>query len=589
MFGAYHHFANPVSYNTIDNTQLRGMMARRKKGESAPVPIIKEFHLDFLHPSQELAWRQYQRHDILFLLGPAGTGKAQPLDSTVYTPTGPKRMRDITPGDEVCTPDGGTSHVLAIYPQGVKDVFRVFFKHGDSVECCGEHLWKVNSRQRQWLSEKIVDTEYIEDNARTPKGRRNLHIAMSKPVTFEEQPVLIEPYLLGVLLGDDAMSCGSLGFSTSDDEIVCSVSQLLDEGYYCYKKRLSEYDYIITTDRRELNRYRKALEELGLWGCRSWEKVIPEAYIFNSTEVRWSLLQGLMDTGGMIEKGGFAYLSTTSKGFANAFKVLVQSLGMDCKITPKTKSYTYNGEKKAGKSSFYCSVYCDEPHQLFRLDRKKSVYHSRSKYFVKKIIDRVERVGQKRCQCILTDHHDHMYLTDNFVPTHNTHLATGFAIHDILQKKKDRIVVTRPVVESGESLGYLPGDFHEKILPYMMPIYDCVNKIVGRNSVDKEKIQASLEIVPINYMRGRTFDSSVFILDEAQNCTYDQIKLAISRLGFNSKMVITGDPDQSDLSGEVALESIVAKIGSLSGVATMRFKDGDIVRHSLIARILRRL
>jgi len=173
--------------------------------------------------------------------------------------------------------------------------------------------------------------------------------------------------------------------------------------------------------------------------------------------------------------------------------------------------------------------------------------------------------------------------------TGKTHLATGFAIHDILQKKKNRIVVTRPVVESGESLGYLPGDFHEKILPYMMPIYDCINKIVGRNSVDKERVQAALEIVPINYMRGRTFDSSVFILDEAQNCMYDQIKLAISRLGFNSKMIITGDPDQSDLPGQVALESVVAKIGSLSGVATMRFKDGDIVRHSLIARILKRL
>jgi len=173
--------------------------------------------------------------------------------------------------------------------------------------------------------------------------------------------------------------------------------------------------------------------------------------------------------------------------------------------------------------------------------------------------------------------------------TGKTHLATGFAIQEILQKRKERIIVTRPVVESGESLGYLPGDFYEKVLPYMMPVYDCIDKIVGKGSVNWEKVRAALEIVPINYMRGRTFDSSVFILDEAQNCTYDQIKLAISRLGFDSKMVITGDPQQSDLVGEVALENVVAKISPLSGVATMRFKENDIVRHSLIARILKRL
>jgi phosphate starvation-inducible PhoH-like protein len=173
--------------------------------------------------------------------------------------------------------------------------------------------------------------------------------------------------------------------------------------------------------------------------------------------------------------------------------------------------------------------------------------------------------------------------------TGKTHLATGFAIQEILQKKKERIVITRPVVESGESLGYLPGDFYEKIHPYMMPVYDCIDKIVGKGSTNSDKVRASLEVVPINYMRGRTFDSSVFILDEAQNCTYDQIKLAITRLGFNSKMIITGDPQQSDLPGTVALESVVAKISSLSGVATMRFKEGDVVRHSLIARILKRL
>ena len=174
--------------------------------------------------------------------------------------------------------------------------------------------------------------------------------------------------------------------------------------------------------------------------------------------------------------------------------------------------------------------------------------------------------------------------------TGKTHIATGFGIYDVLQKKKQRIVVTRPIVESGESLGYLPGDFNEKILPYMMPIYDCINKITGRNSTDQERVRASLEVVPLAYMRGRTFDDAVFILDEAQNCSYEQIKLAISRLGFNSKMIITGDPDQSDLPGStVALEDIAVKIAPLTGVAVMRFRETEIVRHSLVSRILKKL
>lgn len=169
-----------------------------------------------------------------------------------------------------------------------------------------------------------------------------------------------------------------------------------------------------------------------------------------------------------------------------------------------------------------------------------------------------------------------------------SHLATAFAVHDIMQNKFEKIVITRPVVEAGGSLGYLPGDFNDKILPYMMPIYDCMDRIVPFN--DKEKIRQVVDVVPLNFMRGRTFNNSVFILDEAQNCTYDQLKLAVTRLGIGSKMIITGDPEQSDLyQGKTALEDFVAKISDLNCISVVRFKETDIVRHSLIAKILTRL
>lgn len=165
-------------------------------------------------------------------------------------------------------------------------------------------------------------------------------------------------------------------------------------------------------------------------------------------------------------------------------------------------------------------------------------------------------------------------------------LATAFGVYEILKKSKQRLVLTRPIVEAGESLGFLPGDFNEKVNPYMMPLYDSLDKICGRDSTQREAIKQCVEVAPIAYMRGRTFDDSVFILDEAQNCTRQQLKLALTRLGKNSKMIITGDPDQSDLPGEVALSDIILKIRSITGIGVIMFKENAIVRHPLIAKIL---
>lgn len=172
--------------------------------------------------------------------------------------------------------------------------------------------------------------------------------------------------------------------------------------------------------------------------------------------------------------------------------------------------------------------------------------------------------------------------------TGKTHLATAFAIHDILTKRRSKIILTRPVVESGESLGFLPGDFNEKVLPYMLPMYNCIDKIMGKMPFNRDKIRAAITVVPLAYMRGHTFEDAIFILDEAQNCTHEQLKLAITRLGLGSKMIITGDPDQSDLSMHPAINDVVAKINPIAGVDVMKFTEVNIVRHPLVAKILKK-
>jgi phosphate starvation-inducible PhoH-like protein len=173
--------------------------------------------------------------------------------------------------------------------------------------------------------------------------------------------------------------------------------------------------------------------------------------------------------------------------------------------------------------------------------------------------------------------------------TGKSFLATAFAIKSLLAKECNKIVLTRPIVEAGESLGFLPGDFEEKVNPYMMPIYDCMEKLLGRDGPFKEKVLHSCEIAPLAFMRGRTFHDSVCILDEAQNASMTQLKLYLSRFDETSKLIITGDPNQSDLHGPVALSEVVRKLQDVPGIGIVEFKYNSIVRHPLISEILQKL
>jgi phosphate starvation-inducible PhoH-like protein len=194
--------------------------------------------------------------------------------------------------------------------------------------------------------------------------------------------------------------------------------------------------------------------------------------------------------------------------------------------------------------------------------------------------------------------------------TGKSHLACMFAIHDIVKENKDKIVLTRPIVEAGESLGYLPGTFSEKTDPYMLPLYDCISKIApgagnhsngggsGGFGAGPEQqpggglaglIKKKTEVAPLAYMRGRTFENSVCILDEAQNCTFSQLLLFLSRLGDNSKMIITGDHTQTDIGRDSGLMDVFHRLEGVEGIGQVTFSDEFIVRHRLVSEITKRL
>lgn len=172
--------------------------------------------------------------------------------------------------------------------------------------------------------------------------------------------------------------------------------------------------------------------------------------------------------------------------------------------------------------------------------------------------------------------------------TGKTYLAVVLAVLAMKTGSAKRIVLTRPAVEAGESLGFLPGDLKEKVDPYLRPLYDALHDVLGAEQTDRLMERGIIEIAPLAYMRGRTLDDAFIILDEAQNTTKAQMKMFLTRLGFGSKMVINGDKTQIDLprnteSGLIVAESILKKVGDIH---FQYLEQGDVVRHPLVAKII---
>jgi phosphate starvation-inducible PhoH-like protein len=171
--------------------------------------------------------------------------------------------------------------------------------------------------------------------------------------------------------------------------------------------------------------------------------------------------------------------------------------------------------------------------------------------------------------------------------TGKTYLAIAKAVEALEGGKVTRIVLSRPAVEAGESLGFLPGDLQEKLAPYLRPLYDALTERLGTKRLKAMLADGVIEIAPVAYMRGRTLSECFVVIDEAQNCTYTQIKMLLTRLGWRSTMVLTGDPDQTDLlPGISGLADIAARLEKLPDIPVVRLEEADIVRHPLVASML---
>ena len=350
-------------------------------------------------------------------------GKAQPLDARVLTPTGFVRMGDLSVGDRLASVDGKPNEVLGIARHGARKIYRITFSDGRSCEACAEHLWLV--RNRKWAEPKVLQTQEIIGLLRTPSMEDRIWVDRFTGDWGADATLPIPPWLLGVLLGDGCLTGSSVRLSNPEEEIVQrALFEAKRVDPLISRRQNSESCVTFATPRGKPNKLLDLLRSLGIMGKKSIHKRVPASYMIASRGQRLELVRGLMDTDGWCEKSGTPIFSTSSELLAADFVDLVRGLG--CLATTRTRrpQYPYRGEIREGHLAYRITVRCESPASLFWFDRKRSRVRTRgSRLTIASVIPSRRAVAQ----CIRVSHPSSLYMTDGFVPTHNSALMNALA------------------------------------------------------------------------------------------------------------------------------------------------------------------
>jgi replicative DNA helicase len=373
------------------------------------------------------------------ILAPTGVGKALPISEPVLTQNGWIKMGDLKMGDSVIGSDGKEQYVIGVYPQGIRPIYKIEFTDGTFVNCDEEHLWSVNTLNMRTAKTrvngkgvfkpnygyKVVKTSEMMKDIKK-RGRYNYRLPIVSPVEFTSKDVLIDPYLLGLLLGDGSLSDVSVSFSTKDDELFENIKHLNEHTSF------SEYDNSNTKTikvARFKSEIKKRLENYNLLKTKSSNKFIPKDYLYNSLDVRIALLQGLMDTDGYVDKKGTVQFTTVSEQLVMDVKELVLSLGGTARLTSKVPTFTYKGEKKKGQRAYTLTMSFANDVVPFKLLRKVSRFYKREKYVEQKYVKSITYSHDEEAVCIKVSNPDELFVTRDYVLTHNTTILTKIANH----------------------------------------------------------------------------------------------------------------------------------------------------------------
>lgn len=363
-----------------------------------------------------------------------GLGKALSLDTKIYTPTGYKLMRDIAVGDYVFGRDGKPAKVTATYDHTDVEMYRFTFSDGATIDCCKDHLWEICTQD----GVKVVPTSWFLQKDQFGKIRKDFlrnkynykyWIRRCDPVEFNSQHVPLDPYFLGILLGDGGITHG-VSISTADNEILEYIKSILPDNYMLRKDSYDQYSYNISTGcPGKFNLFIHALRELGLLGKSSHTKFIPDIYKYNSVSVRSAILQGLLDTDGYCTTENLLQYTTVSKQLVDDVRFLVESLGGIVSLSSSPCGYRVNNEYRSTGIAHTLTIKFDNPQDYVRLQRRKQRLSARKFHPHRNIIS-IERIPNREARCITVDNAEHLYLIDHFVVTHNTLETMNLALYN---------------------------------------------------------------------------------------------------------------------------------------------------------------
>lgn len=366
----------------------------------------------------------FRSPDLIIIGGRPSMGKALRMDAKILTVDGFVLNKDLKIGDKIASIDGKESFVTGIYPQGIVETYEIEFSDGRIIECCKDHLWEVNSSKFKNKT-LVLSTLQIKDRLTKKRYKGRMSIPMYCGSFGVKKNFIINPYLIGVLIGDGSLTNG-VEWCKPDIYIAEKISKMIDEKHSVKSYSDNRFSIIGTKGK---NIYLNELRKLGLYNTHSYERFIPIEYMNSSREQRLELLNGLLDTDGDIDKLGSISFNSTSERLANDVQKLCWSLGYRCSI--RRRKSMLNGIIM--RDSFRLHISGKNQYELFSLPRKKERIKSRK---VKPLtIISVKQKSICECQCISVSHERSLYITDDYIVTHNTQLGLHFAKHAALSNK----------------------------------------------------------------------------------------------------------------------------------------------------------
>lgn len=451
------------------------------------------------------------------LLGESKVGKEQPVSEPILTENGWIPMGDIKIGTKVYGEDGKLHNVTGIYPQGVKDVYQVTFRDGTTTRCGLEHLWTVTTKKQRELMRKNNDLrcktltlqeimqDYRRENLSFIRCRRGKYaykysVPVNQPIDFtmyHEDGLPIDAYALGLLLGDGGFTQNVVTFTNAEQELFDEIENALRPLNVYLKYREFEHHRqanICSNDNH--NALTEHLRRLNLYGCDSRHKFIPKCYLYNSIEQRARLLSGIINTDGHVNNTTIS-VSSCSKMLADNVAELARSLGFIASI----KEYQRPDKviKKYDETTEYSVHIIGDDYSMLHLSSKhKNRLHPKKTPYVKSIVN-IEKVGREESQCIMLDNPNHLYITNDYIVTHNTTL-----IKEVCEKLAGDEGYL--FLECGQERG---ADAIEGIIYEDVPDWDCFEEICDDIIDNKSADYANLKVVVID-----TYDQLITLAEQ---------------------------------------------------------------------------